>query len=152
MSEDSTTNSNTREPNHNDDCSCGSGHGHGRRRGHGHGHGRGRGGHGFHGRKKILGTTTVGERGQIVIPAEAREALEVNAGDKFVVFGDPHGNSITLLKADVVSRFADIFMNKSEKFEKMAQEIMNGAGLYDDDISSTDEVPSTIDDNPASDL
>jgi AbrB family looped-hinge helix DNA binding protein len=37
---------------------------------------------------KIFGTTSMGERGLVVIPAEAREELGIQAGEKFVVFGD----------------------------------------------------------------
>ena len=38
----------------------------------------------------FYGTVTVGERGQVVIPAQAREDFDVNAGDKLLVFGHPH--------------------------------------------------------------
>ena len=37
-------------------------------------------------RSKFLGATTVGERGQIVIPAAARKALDITSGDKLLVF------------------------------------------------------------------
>lgn len=33
----------------------------------------------------ICGTTTVGERGQVVIPKEAREKLALKTGDRFLV-------------------------------------------------------------------
>lgn len=36
--------------------------------------------------KKFYGSVTVGERGQIVIPAEAREELGLKAGEKLLVF------------------------------------------------------------------
>jgi AbrB family looped-hinge helix DNA binding protein len=35
----------------------------------------------------FYGTTTLGERGQIVIPAEARKTLNLNKGEKLLVFG-----------------------------------------------------------------
>ena len=38
--------------------------------------------------KKFYGSVTVGERGQIVIPTEARKDFDVVAGDKLLVFGD----------------------------------------------------------------
>jgi AbrB family looped-hinge helix DNA binding protein len=37
----------------------------------------------------FLGAVTVGERGQIVIPAEAREAYDISGGDKLLVFHHP---------------------------------------------------------------
>lgn len=38
--------------------------------------------------KHIFGTTTVGERGQIVIPRKARELFQIEAGDTLIVVGD----------------------------------------------------------------
>jgi len=38
--------------------------------------------------KKFYGSVTVSERGQIVIPAEARKDFNINTGNKMLVFGD----------------------------------------------------------------
>ncbi len=38
--------------------------------------------------KKFYGSVTVSQRGQIVIPAEARRDFGIDAGDKLLVFGD----------------------------------------------------------------
>lgn len=38
--------------------------------------------------KYFFGSVTVGERGQIVIPKEAREIFGINTGDKLLVLGD----------------------------------------------------------------
>jgi AbrB family looped-hinge helix DNA binding protein len=38
--------------------------------------------------KKFYGSVTVSERGQIVIPAEARNDFGIDTGDKLLVFGD----------------------------------------------------------------
>ena len=43
--------------------------------------------------KKFLGITTLGEKGQVVIPAEARTALSLVKGEKLVVMS-PHDNAI----------------------------------------------------------
>jgi AbrB family looped-hinge helix DNA binding protein len=99
---------------------------------------KGERGFGHHGHGKVLGTATMGERGQIVIPAEAREALDAKAGDKFVVFGGNRGNAITLVSADVISKFADIFMSKSDKFEEMAEAIMSSINDNDESSGSTE--------------
>ena len=37
--------------------------------------------------KKVYGTTTLGERGQVVIPAAARSAMGLQKGDKLIVIG-----------------------------------------------------------------
>jgi AbrB family looped-hinge helix DNA binding protein len=46
----------------------------------------------------------VGERGQIVIPAEARKAYDIEVGDRILVFTRPHSQGLILLKAEEVSR------------------------------------------------
>ena len=38
-------------------------------------------------KRKFYGSTTMGERGQVVIPAEAREILNLEKGEKMLVFG-----------------------------------------------------------------
>ncbi|MBP7887082.1 MAG: AbrB/MazE/SpoVT family DNA-binding domain-containing protein [Candidatus Marinimicrobia bacterium] len=38
--------------------------------------------------KKFYGSITVSERGQIVIPADARKDFIIKTGDKLLVFGD----------------------------------------------------------------
>ena len=37
---------------------------------------------------KVFGTAKVGDRGQIVIPKEAREVFELKPGDSLLVLGD----------------------------------------------------------------
>ena len=37
--------------------------------------------------KKFYGSTIIGEKGQVVIPKEAREDLKLKKGDKLLVFG-----------------------------------------------------------------
>ena len=49
--------------------------------------------------KFIFGVVKVGERGQIVIPKEAREQYEIKPGDNLVVLGDQKG--IAMLKTEV---------------------------------------------------
>ena len=38
--------------------------------------------------KKFYGSITVSERGQIVIPADARKEFGIQTGDKLLIFGD----------------------------------------------------------------
>ena len=49
--------------------------------------------------KYIFGVVKVGERGQIVIPKEAREQYDIKPGDSLMVLGDDKG--IALLKTEV---------------------------------------------------
>ena len=45
----------------------------------------------MHGNPTVYGTATVGAKGQIVIPSEAREALGLEPGDKVLVLGAKKG-------------------------------------------------------------
>lgn len=56
--------------------------------------------------KQFYGSVAVGERGQIVIPIEARTEFGIKPGDKLVVFGSD-GKGIILLKSDKLKEFAE---------------------------------------------
>ena len=49
--------------------------------------------------KYLFGVVKVGDRGQIVIPKEAREQYGIKAGDSLMVLGDQRG--IAMLKTEV---------------------------------------------------
>ena len=51
----------------------------------------------------FYGAVTVGERGQIAIPAEARRELEITPGTKLVVLGGPDKRLLMMLKAEAVT-------------------------------------------------
>lgn len=56
-----------------------------------------------HGNKKLYGTATIGTKGQIVIPAEARDELGLKAGDRLYVLNAMHANGgLVLLKEDIL--------------------------------------------------
>lgn len=75
---------------------------------------------------EFFGSTTVGERGQIVLPAELRKKYQIKAGDKLMVLGMPGmgeniiGN-VMLLKAEVLNRIIG-FM---EEQQKVMEEILH---------------------------
>jgi len=56
--------------------------------------------------KHFYGAVTVGERGQVVIPMEARKEFGIEPGDKLVVFGSD-GKGIAFLKSDKLKDFAE---------------------------------------------
>lgn len=60
--------------------------------------------------KHLFGTTVIGERGQIVIPKQARDLLGLKAGDTLVVLGDenPGTKGIALLPSE-------LFMNATQE-------------------------------------
>jgi len=53
----------------------------------------------------FYGSTTVGERGQVVIPAEARRDMDITPATKLLVMGGPHKNLLILAKAEYVTAF-----------------------------------------------
>ena len=55
--------------------------------------------------KSFYGSVKVGERGQIVIPKNAREVYDIKAGDSLIVFGDDN-KVIKIMKADMMRDFA----------------------------------------------
>ncbi|MBN1857499.1 MAG: AbrB/MazE/SpoVT family DNA-binding domain-containing protein [Dehalococcoidia bacterium] len=57
-------------------------------------------------RKKFYGSITVSERGQIVIPAEARKDFSIEVGEKLLVLGDLD-KGIVITKATAIMRMID---------------------------------------------
>ncbi len=53
----------------------------------------------------FYGTATVGERGQIVIPVEARKRYNIETGDKILILGAPHERGLMLVKIDAMREF-----------------------------------------------
>lgn len=54
---------------------------------------------------KAYGAVTVGERGQIVIPAELRKALNIKPAEQLMVFAKLDKKVISLMPAKDFSRF-----------------------------------------------
>ena len=57
-------------------------------------------------RDKFVGISKVGEKGQIVIPKEARVMFGIKSGDSIIVLCDK-AKGIALLKADEIEDLAD---------------------------------------------
>ena len=49
--------------------------------------------------KHVFGVVTVGEKGQIVIPAKARKVFDIKAGDQMIVLGDEE-QGIAIVKGE----------------------------------------------------
>ncbi len=58
----------------------------------------------------MYGTTTIGARGQVVIPAQARKDLKLEAGDQLLVMGK-FGKVLGLMKADQLNEFIEMIMS-----------------------------------------
>ena len=57
--------------------------------------------------KHLFGLVTVGDKGQIVIPAKARKIFEISTGDQLVVLGD-EGQGLALVKASSFLSLANL--------------------------------------------
>ena len=77
--------------------------------------------------ESFYGSVTIGERGQIVIPAEARQELGFKPGDKVLVMQHPEVAGLIICKIDTMREL----MNE---FEKILNEAENA------DLASSNEV------------
>ncbi len=59
---------------------------------------------------KLYGTTIMGSRGQVVIPAQARKDLKLQPGDSLIVMGK-FGKALGLVKANELEQLVKIIMN-----------------------------------------
>jgi AbrB family looped-hinge helix DNA binding protein len=77
---------------------------------------------------KCYGTTTVSERGQIVIPAEARRELGIQCGTKLLVFrsGSMGGHGLVLMTASTVTEFVRDAVNRLTELERTVLETAEG--------------------------
>jgi len=60
--------------------------------------------------KHLFGMVTVGDKGQIVIPAKARKIFEISPGDQLVVLGDER-QGLAIMKSESILVFADAVRN-----------------------------------------
>ena len=56
--------------------------------------------------KHFWGSVKVGERGQIVIPKEARDKFDIKPGDSLVVFGKDKNQKLIIFKGEVMRDYA----------------------------------------------
>ena len=68
---------------------------------------------------KFYGSTTVGERGQVVIPAEARRDLGLTPATKLLVFGSHSRGGIMITKAESFTEFLTKAIDMMTRFEEM---------------------------------
>ena len=64
--------------------------------------------------RRVFGTAKVGEKGQIVIPKDARQIFGVKPGDTLLILGDEE-TGIIVTKPDVLRDAADEIFGKRER-------------------------------------
>ena len=73
-------------------------------------------------RLKVFGSTTVGPRGQVVIPVNARKEIGIDVGTTLLVFGGPHGQGLVLLKVDAIEQMMNMVSQRLTDFEKLVKD------------------------------
>ena len=68
-------------------------------------------------RRRFYGSITVSDRGQVVIPAEARRDLGIEVGDKLLVLGDLD-EGLAIVKASA-------FLEKYERYSAAIQSLID---------------------------
>ena len=64
--------------------------------------------------KHTFGTVKVGEKGQIVIPKDARDIFGIKPGDLLLIIGE-EGRGITIVKADDVRELVNKILEQMDK-------------------------------------
>jgi AbrB family looped-hinge helix DNA binding protein len=62
----------------------------------------------------LYGTVKVGDRGQVVIPAEARRELDIKPGDLLFVMAGRNRRGVAMVKADAMRELAEKIMQGLE--------------------------------------
>ena len=65
--------------------------------------------------KFFFGAVVVGERGQIVIPKEARDVFNINAGDKLLVLGDEERGLGIVHQRDLINFIGHVGVVRKEE-------------------------------------
>ena len=69
--------------------------------------------------KKLYGTATVGTKGQVVIPVDARDELDIKPGDKLYVVGSYENQFVGFIKEDQLRRMIDHITDNVEQYKNI---------------------------------
>jgi len=73
--------------------------------------------------KKLFGTATVGTKGQVVIPADAREQFDIKPGDRLYVVGSAKMQWIGFLKEDQLRAMVEHLTDNIEQYRSVIDDI-----------------------------
>ena len=69
---------------------------------------------------KVYGAVTVGERGQLVIPAGLRKDLDIKAGDRLMIFAKIDRKMISIMRE---KDFSDFLQKASKVISKLESRV-----------------------------
>jgi len=72
-------------------------------------------------RRIVFGIVTVSSKGQISIPVEAREALDIKEGDQLIVLRRKDDSGLTLIKLDLMDKLMYMLQEDEEFFKKIVK-------------------------------
>lgn len=73
--------------------------------------------------KRLYGTATVGTKGQIVIPADAREELGIKPGDRLYIAKAMDGSGIVCLKEEKLEAMVQKLTSHAEGFRALKDKV-----------------------------
>ena len=76
--------------------------------------------------KKLYGTATVGTKGQVVIPADAREDLNIQAGDRLYVVGSEKGKFVGFIKEEQLRKMIDHLTDNVDQLKTLLTDDQKG--------------------------
>ena len=71
----------------------------------------------------IFGLVTVNDKGQVVIPSEARSIIDLHTGDKLLVMMHPSHHGIVLIKPDGLESYANQMLEQLNNAKKSATDV-----------------------------
>lgn len=76
--------------------------------------------------KKLYGTATVGTKGQVVIPADARQALGIETGDRLYVVGSEKAGWVGFLKEEQLRSMVAHLTSNIDSFKDILEKTDKG--------------------------
>lgn len=70
----------------------------------------------------FYGSTVISDKGQVVIPVEARNALNLKKGEKLLVMG-MHGDALMLIKLSGFQRMSDELAARQKELDKVLKDV-----------------------------
>lgn len=80
----------------------------------------------------FFGAVTIGERGQVVIPAEARKKCGMEPGDRILAFYAPWSCGITFVRVEMVHRLHEMMRQMVAVMERYRAESAEEEGEKSD--------------------
>lgn len=67
-------------------------------------------------KNRVFGTAKVGDRGQIVIPQEARRFFGISPGDTLLILGN-EASGLVVTKPEILNNLADEILGKEDEHD-----------------------------------